>query len=119
MAFLKGKSGNPGGIPSEIKMKIGELKRIAIDSCPKAFKALVDRVELINPAMMDKIDVAVIKEVLDRGMGKAAQQINIESTDSSFNPAEMTKEELFKKIAYIEELLQNSKSSLTNEHGKE
>jgi hypothetical protein len=72
--FTKGKSGNPGGRPKVI----GELRALARAYAPDAIKELA---RLAVKARSETARVAAIRELLDRGYGKAAQAHEIGFAD--------------------------------------
>ncbi len=65
--FEKGKSGNPGGRPRVI----GDLRELAREYAPEAFKELA---RLAVKAKSEAVRVVAIRELLDRGYGKPAQR---------------------------------------------
>jgi hypothetical protein len=67
MAFVKGKSGNPGGRPRENS----EIKELARKHGPAAIKRLVELMKGSDP----RVAVAAAQALLDRGYGKPAQAI--------------------------------------------
>jgi hypothetical protein len=69
--FKKGESGNPGGRPKVI----GELRELAREHAPDAIKELA---RLAIKAKSETARVAAIRELLDRGYGKAAQVLDTE-----------------------------------------
>ena len=64
--FKKGESGNPGGRPK----LIAELRELARAHAPDAIKELA---RLAIKARSEATRVAAIRELLDRGYGKAQQ----------------------------------------------
>ena len=69
--FEKGKSGNPGGRPKENE----EIKALALAECPNAFAELVAIYKDLTVAA--KTRVAAIREIFDRGLGKAPQGVEL------------------------------------------
>ena len=82
--FKKGKSGNPGGRPKVI----AELRALARAHAPDAIEELA---RLAIKAKNETARVAAIRELLDRGYGKAAQ---IQATESEADLSDLTAEEL-------------------------
>jgi uncharacterized protein DUF5681 len=68
MPFKKGQSGNPGGRPKES----AEIKRLALEHCPRAIKRLAELMDDPN----SRTAVAACDAILDRGVGKSAQPIS-------------------------------------------
>lgn len=64
--FEKGKSGNPGGRPRVIS----ELRELARAHAPEAIKELA---RLTIKARSEAARITAIRELLDRGYGKATQ----------------------------------------------
>jgi len=64
--FHKGHSGNPGGRPKVL----GELRELARQYAPEAIRELA---RLAVKAKSEATRVAAIRELLDRGFGKAVQ----------------------------------------------
>lgn len=73
--FEKGQSGNPTGRKPETTMS-REIKRLAQSNCPEAIKKLVEWMRSDNP----KASVAASNAILDRGLGKPMQSLEIDST---------------------------------------
>ena len=68
--WQKGQSGNPSGRPKENE-DVRLAKELARAKCPDAIRKLV---ELMDSAD-DKVKLAACNSVLDRGIGKAMQQV--------------------------------------------
>jgi hypothetical protein len=66
--FQKGQSGNPGGRPKVL----GDIRELAREHCPAAFRELI---RLTQEAEAETTKLAAIKELLDRGYGKATQPL--------------------------------------------
>ncbi|MBR1155246.1 DUF5681 domain-containing protein [Bradyrhizobium sp. JYMT SZCCT0428] len=70
MKFPKGKSGNPGGRPKAL----GELQEFARLNTPDAITELA---RLSLQAKNESVRVAAIRELLDRGYGRAQQSVEV------------------------------------------
>lgn len=66
--FQKGQSGNPGGRPKAVQ----EVRELARSHCPGAIAELA---RLAVKAKSEAARIAAIRELLDRGYGKATQPI--------------------------------------------
>ena len=64
--FPRGQSGNPGGRPKAVQ----EVRELARAHCPDAIKELA---RLASKAKSETARIAAIRELLDRGYGKAVQ----------------------------------------------
>lgn len=86
MAWKKGQSGNPGGRPAVVK----KVRALAQQHSEEGIEALVaigrDRNE------KGAVRVAAWKEVLDRGLGKAVQGVEVTGADGA--PVRMSLEKL-------------------------
>jgi hypothetical protein len=82
--FKKGESGNAGGRPKVI----AELRELARAHAPDAIKELA---RLAIKAKSDAARVAAIRELLDRGYGKAGQA---PVTENEVDPSDLTADEL-------------------------
>jgi len=80
--FKPGVSGNPGGRPKEV----GEVRELARKHSAEAIERLLHWLRSKDP----RASVAAANALLDRGYGKAPQQIeldaNVRHTDVSVNP---------------------------------
>ena len=86
--FKKGESGNPGGRPKVI----AELRELARAQAPDATKELA---RLAIKAKSETARVAAIRELLDRGYGKAGQA---PITENEVDPSDLTAEEVRKEL---------------------
>ena len=91
--FKKGESGNPGGRPKVI----AELRALARAHAPDAIKELA---RLAIKAKSEAARVAAIRELLDRGYGKA-QQIVENEDDLSNKTAEELRAEVLADLAAL------------------
>ena len=91
--FKKGESGNPGGRPKVI----AELRELARAHAPDAIKELA---RLAIKAKSEAARVAAIRELLDRGYGKA-QQIVENEDDLSNQTAEELRAALLADFAAL------------------
>jgi hypothetical protein len=78
MPFAKGVSGNPGGRPREVK----ELMELARSYGPKAIQTLGCCLDDENP----KVRIMAASILLDRGYGKASQQVDMTSEGKPLGP---------------------------------
>ena len=81
--FKPGQSGNPAG---RAKAE-GEVRALAQEHGPAALQRLVDLMRSRN----ERVAVAAAQAVLDRGYGKAPQQVAI---DATFRQADVSSEPL-------------------------
>lgn len=72
--FQKGKSGNPGGRTKQDK----QIKEVAQKYGLDCIKGLAELMRSDDP----KVRLGAIKEMLDRGFGKASQQLEIGSLNN-------------------------------------
>ncbi len=76
--FKTGVSGNPGGRPKVL----AELQEIARDHAPGAIAELA---RLACKAKSETARIAAIRELLDRGYGKARQSMEIQTPQQGAN----------------------------------
>lgn len=72
--FKKGQSGNPGGRPKEV----AEVRELALSKTPKTIDILMN---IAEGSESDAARVAAIKEIHDRGLGKATQAVEVSGKD--------------------------------------
>lgn len=95
MTFNKGKSGNPGGTPSEVHKTRNKEKLEYCKLTPKARKALLSLLDSDDEEMRFK----AAKEIIDRAIGKPQQAVEIANTEgetfkiSTISDKPLTKEE--------------------------
>lgn len=71
MTFVKGRSGNPGGRPKKVR----EVEEIALQASPECMRILIAIAQ--NEDEDARARTAAIKEIFDRGLGKAIQRTEI------------------------------------------
>jgi hypothetical protein len=91
MVFKQGQSGNPSGRRSSELKYIIESRELAVRASPDAIRTLINIMK--NPETNDKIRVVACEKLLDRGMGRAIQYMDI-STHENVDPKNMTREQL-------------------------
>lgn len=89
--FVKGKSGNPGGLPKERKQLLMEAADMAAKVQHRLLEATVSMMlehpekekmlELVTPDLRQ-----IMKELLDRAEGTAKQSVDHTSSDGSMKP---------------------------------
>jgi hypothetical protein len=77
--FKPGQSGNPTGKSKEAAEIEHEVKRLALSACPKALRRLEYWRDSNNP----KASVAACVELLNRGLGKPTQSLEIGGKDGA------------------------------------
>jgi len=90
--FAKGESGNPGGRPKTI----GELRALARAHAADAIEELA---RLAVKAKSEAVRIAAIRELLDRGFGKATQFVAVDEEATSNMTAEEQRMELLADFA--------------------
>jgi len=80
MPFAKGKSGNPTGRPRGIVSQdaTSKMRALCAQWTETAIQALADII--INPDSDPKVKVLAARELLDRGHGKAHQQVEVSTS---------------------------------------
>lgn len=75
-SFKKGNHANPSGVSKEVAQARDEARRKAALLSSGA----IDRLERVanSPAELDQHVIAATKEILDRGLGKPAQEVKLE-----------------------------------------
>lgn len=93
--FLPGVSGNPSGQTSAVR----EAKRRAEEYAP----AIIDELMALarNPAVDEKARVLAYREVLDRGLGKPRQSIDLSAEVSTRHEHDLTARILADPAAYL------------------
>jgi hypothetical protein len=74
--FVKGQSGNPGGRPKKVK----EIEDLALEATPECLKILIKIAK--RESEDSRARIAAIKEILDRGLGKAVQKTEVALPDN-------------------------------------
>jgi|GEM_PF-1360876 hypothetical protein len=87
MAYKKGESGNPLGRPAGL----AEINWKALKACPEVMDELISLA--LDRDVDNKIRIAAMKEVLDRGMGKSIQSIRLEDKTVQ-EPSKMATQDL-------------------------
>lgn len=80
MPFVKGKSGNPGGLSSnEVKLR-QTIRELAGKHAERAIERLAELMEE-NEEM--SVAISACKEMLDRSVGKTAQAVELTGKDGT------------------------------------
>lgn len=77
MVFVKGQSGNPGGRPKKAK----EIEELALEATPECLKILIQIAK--SKGEDSRARIAAIKEIFDRGLGKAVQKTEITGAEGA------------------------------------
>src|SRR5690348_17126785 len=88
--FKKGKSGNPGGMTSEVAKGVREMRAKALTHCPDALQKLVEALGSND----EKVRIQAANSILDRGLGKPAQAIEHSGQIGRLDVRELTEAEL-------------------------
>lgn len=91
MVFKPGQSGNPSGRRSSELKSILETRELAVQAGPAAIRTLIEIFMNSDSSAKTRIDAA--NKVLDRGLGRPIQFMDIH-TNENLDPKNMTKEEL-------------------------
>lgn len=83
--FRKGQSGNPGGRPKVL----AEIQELARQQAPSAIAELA---RLSTRAKSETVRISAIRELLDRGYGRARQSVEVYTPD--VDPIKMLLEEI-------------------------
>jgi len=95
MPFKKGKSGNPGGGSREVTLAWQDARRMARGKAHAAIDKLVRHMDDPDP----KVSIAACKEILDRGLGKAVQAVEI--SEGPKDPLAMMTDDQLAQIAAV------------------
>lgn len=90
MVFKPGQSGNPSGRRSSELKSIIEARELAVQAGPSAIRTII---EIMNSDLSSKTRLDAANKILDRGLGRPIQFMDI-NTNDNVDPKNMTKEEL-------------------------
>lgn len=82
MVWKKGQSGNPSGEDKYLKEK-KRLRLLAQSHCPKALERLV---KMAETATDERTRLAANIAILDRGLGKPAQDVDVTTAGQPIAP---------------------------------